>query len=891
MSLDATCRDEHRRARVRRFSNGIDYVETGEDRRTLTVHFFNPLADEILPEQFRITGGGEGRPLRVVSVARNELPGADPEKSLDLRLSGVAELTPYALTLSGVPTVDPLYSFVGFSVVERCASRLDCAASPQEVHPPIGAPQIDYLAKDYASFRQLILDRLATTMPGWTERHVPDLGIAIVEVLAYVADYLSYHQDAVATEAYLGTARRRVSVRRHARLVDYSMHEGCNARAWLHLKSVAEDRTIDLADTFFITSCRATGEEGTALLKAEALELVPSSEYEVFEPVLDVYAPPRGWASRPARHNVQRAASTQTSRFEIVAAHSEMQFYTWGSRTCWLRAGATTATLLDGWLGEASERSKANDPTRRLRRLSKGDVLILEERRSASTGSTADADPAHRHAVRLTSVERIVDPLFDSPRGRPVVKISWSESDALPFDLCLAILGPPPGCRYLGPDPDRDDRIDMAVALGNVILIDHGRTVAEAEDAWPGMTGDFETNATLTVATADAIAACEAEGELAPVQLRARRFEPVLTRENLTFSVPRPKKPRSATELLRQAPHAALPEVTLYEQRRGIGEYQWTARADLLDSDPVDRHFVVEVDDDRVARIRVSGRLWPGSRFRAQYRVGNGDAGNVGAGTIRHAVSRAGALAGIEVRNPLAANGGVDPEPIADVKVRAPDEFKRTLERAITGDDYARLAERHPDVQRAAARIRWAGSRESVVVAIDPIGGVQAERGLLSEVKRSLFRYRRIGHDLTVVAAAYAPLVLELRVCVKDGYLRGHVRRALLDAFSNRRLPGGGQGFFHPDRLTFGTNVYPSRIIATAQNVAGVDSVEIRVLTRVGQEPEGGAGSDQSEVGSETAAALRAGELSIGPFEIARLDNDPSHPERGVLTLDVRGGR
>src|SRR2546427_6685807 len=46
------------------------------------------------------------------------------------------------------------------------------------------------------------------------------------ELLAYVGDYLSYQQDAVATEAYLGTARRRVSVRRHARLVDYLVHDG-----------------------------------------------------------------------------------------------------------------------------------------------------------------------------------------------------------------------------------------------------------------------------------------------------------------------------------------------------------------------------------------------------------------------------------------------------------------------------------------------------------------------------------------------------------------------------------------------------------------------------------------------------------------------------------------
>ena len=73
-------------------------------------------------------------------------------------------------------------------------------------------------------------------MPQWQERNPADLGVALVELLAYVGDHLSYQQDAVATEAYLGTARRRVSVRRHARLVDYPMHDGCNARAWVQVQ-------------------------------------------------------------------------------------------------------------------------------------------------------------------------------------------------------------------------------------------------------------------------------------------------------------------------------------------------------------------------------------------------------------------------------------------------------------------------------------------------------------------------------------------------------------------------------------------------------------------------------------------------------------------------------
>ena len=55
---------------------------------------------------------------------------------------------------------------------------------------PASQPNINYLARDFNSFRQLILDRLAVTNPGWQERHLPDLNIALVELLAYLGDAL-----------------------------------------------------------------------------------------------------------------------------------------------------------------------------------------------------------------------------------------------------------------------------------------------------------------------------------------------------------------------------------------------------------------------------------------------------------------------------------------------------------------------------------------------------------------------------------------------------------------------------------------------------------------------------------------------------------------------------
>jgi hypothetical protein len=103
--------------------------------------------------------------------------------------------------------------------------------------PPPHNP--DYLAKDYESFRGLMLDHLMAVAPG-TAVDVAGVEATLIEALAYVGDYLSYYQDAVATEACLMTARRRISVRRHARLLDYHVSEGCSARVWVQLQAAGD---------------------------------------------------------------------------------------------------------------------------------------------------------------------------------------------------------------------------------------------------------------------------------------------------------------------------------------------------------------------------------------------------------------------------------------------------------------------------------------------------------------------------------------------------------------------------------------------------------------------------------------------------------------------------
>lgn len=115
-----------------------------------------------------------------------------------------------------------------------------------------------------------------------------------------------------------------------------------------------------------------------------------------------------------------------------------------------------------------------------------------------------------------------------------------------------------------------------------------------------------------------------------------------------------------------------------------------------------------------------------------------------------------------------------------------------------------------------------------------------------------------------------------MTVCVKRGYLVADVMAALREIFSRGTAPDGRRGLFHPDNFTFGKTVFLSTFYAAAQAVAGVDSVEITSFHRQG---------------SPSDEALTSGKLTLGRLEIARLDNDPDFPERGVFNLIMRGGR
>lgn len=799
-------------------------------QRKLTVQFVNPLLPAqtavLAPVNLRLDGG-ERPDARHIGLAVL----ATEAQSIVLGAARSGDFSVYRLSVVTGPddpdppaVLDPLLSAVDFTFKVDCPTDFDCM--PVEACPPDERPaiEIDYLTRDYSSFRRLMLDRISTLVPDWRERHAPDVGIALVELVAYAADYLSYRQEAVATEAYLGTARKRVSVRRHARLVDYPMHDGCNARVWVQVvlaPDAPEGVVLQRLDpgsgrpVRFLTRCAA----GPVLNDAQLAQVLAGQRPEVFEPIADATLWPE---------------------------HDEIGFYTWGADECCLPQGATRATLAG-----------------KLPHLAAGDVLIFEEVRGPKTGVPGDVDLAHRQAVRLTSVTAAVDPLggrfAEPPTNDPadITEIEWSSADALTFPVCVSAT--------IHGEDGKDVPAVISVARGNIVLADHGRTVSDP------LAG--RVPAPSIFRPVPAAPGCEAP-DAVPVP---PRYRPGVPRSPVTQAAPAPLAVDAASAATHQNVADAVPQIALAADPP---DDPWHARRDLLSSGSGDRHFVVELESDGSASLRFGDdthgtRPRPGTGFTATFRIGNGAAGNVAAESIRHVATT---VAGIDrARNPLPAIGGTDPEAVERVRRFAPVAF-RTQERAVTTDDYAAMAERHRQVQRAAASFRWTGSWRTVFVTADPFDGTPPGTGdgpFDPPLPVELEPFRMAGHDLDTSIPVYVPLEVEMAVCVKAGYFRSDVKRALLDVFSSRRLPDGRLGLFHADNLTLGQPVYLSPLIAAAYAVDGVESVAVTCFQRQG---------------AADPRPLQDGRLTFGRLEIPRLANDRNFPERGVFRLSLEGG-
>jgi hypothetical protein len=772
------CNDESRLVALKPFAaphNGIQAVEIVHKdppdplvQRLLAVYFYGSIPaglDNTHLDRLSLTGG--------VRISGNSIRFQDATVAagyLQLTVDRAGDFSDYILTIDH-PDLDPLYSCRRFNFKVECPNPFDCQR-PGRPPPPLPPdPLIDYQSKDYQSFRRALLDFLPTRVPGFTESSEADLAITLAELFAYAGDQLSYLQDSVSNEAYLQTVRQRVSAKRHARLMDYRMHDGLAARAVLQ----------------FQVNPSANILQGLGVTTQDTIP------------------------GRRIYFETDEAA-------QCFREHNEITPYTWLDTICCLPVGSTSTDLTGG-----------------LPNLAAGQMLLFEEVLAEVLGPDGNpvvdsngapvlvqdaADPKRRQIVRLTNVKIIQDPAVQ-PGPQSVTRVTWAAVDALIFDFCLQsdATGHP-----------------ATVARGNLVRASHGQSV---------------------------------------INERVDPSDPTLSQGPLTWLDP----PQNGPLTFLYPPDAPDPKSGVSTVRLTIDGNPWTERESLLDSTEDSPDFVVDTDNDGRGILRFGdgqlGKAVPNNALiLASYRIGNGAAGNVGAEAL---TKLAVPLAGVDtVRNPLPAVGGIDPEPIVDVQRDATQEFSAVQYRAVTAADYAKAAAGVTGIYAAAAIFRWTGSWLTVFVAVDPVGREDLPDTTRQAVVARLDSYRQAGYDLEVQPPLYVPLRIELEVCVLSDHFQADVEEAVLDVLSSGIRLDGSSGFFHPNQFTFWQNLYLSRLYAAVQGVEGVRAVHAKIFKRLNQPDYG---------------ELATGILKVGLFEIVRLDNDPSLPDNGILTLDMEGGK
>jgi hypothetical protein len=819
--------------------NGIDFVEIADDAQTrLVVHFLNDVAVENkLTGTPMITGGETIPTVDVQPVQAGDWGHDDRHVTLTLRVAAPGDFSFYTLRIPS-EKLDPFFDHAIFTFKARCPSDLDCQPPPV-VCPAVQAdvPPIDYLAKDFLSFRQALLDFSAFRYPNWQERSEADFGMMFLEALSAVADELSYTQDRVAAEAALVTATQRRSTVRHARLVDYEPAPAVSASVLLQFD--VGPNAKDIPDG---VRAIAQGPDGTPIVFETGSSLATRIDL----------ATGQLSANRPTT-----PASPLWNRVAI------RPYWLDDSQRC-LRQGATEMLVL----GHGYD-------------FQPGQMLLID------TSGESSADPPIREIVHLVEVhektkegEPLCDPLFTQPfepGGPPwltclvsppaaqeptaYTRIVWAAGDALQHDhdLCRTALS------------------------GNIVAATQGYTVSN--ETFVVAPGPGDPSMPTIVRTGPRPTLPDGTPGTSPPQ-HQYTLASALGGTRVAWLPAAPDQPTGGP----------VPEIVLLAHGQAGPAQSWSWFRRLLDAGVFDAAFAFTLD---AARYRVIGRnsdgslqfeydgeqgdtirfgdgtfgLVPadGTRFTAVYRVGAGSAGNVSPGAVSQTDPGDAASAGLTgVINPLAATGGSDAEPLQRIRRLAPQAFRAQLFRAVIPQDYEASAEELSWVERAGTVFRWTGSWLTVFTTPEPrtaeLPSVDQRTGLIDLLNRR----RMAGYESYVPDPRYVSIDLAIELCASAEAYRGDVEAAVIAALA---LP---DGFFAHGNFTFGQPLERSRLeaaIQAAPGVAGVLCIRYRLRNR-------------SPVFAELPNSI-----AVAADQIIRCDNDPSAAEHGFLRVTVSGGK
>jgi hypothetical protein len=818
----ATLKDRITELSAQNKVTGIDFIYVYPDQQHLDVYFLTdvsamagPLPGSLTQDDIKIYSPNAQLPeINVFSLL--QWPVVDGQPVLRLTTLGRGDFALYQFRIDDA-RIDPFFNDVSFSFKANCPSDLDCKPPAHECPPeePVDFP-IDYLARDFWSFRKALLDFASLRYAKWPDRLEADAGVMMTELMSAAGDEIAYFQDRINREAYLETATQRRSLRAHAHLVDYYLHDGRGAGTWLDIQVGAGMGLFSLAPG---TPVYAAADDNTLVY------------FEIGKSIRERLAVP-------------------AIKFNVDEVCNNFKPHIWDDDLLCLPVGSTELYLEGDQTGVLKLEDVSMDSPQ------PGKWMLLQ------TNPSDPAQPARAQMVRVISVVKETDNVFIST----ITHIKWEQAQATQFEF---------------------DLIQLSVK-GNMV---------------PATAGKTETAYFLIGKSPDDLSNAELNAFNAPVEQSIERVAQngkTIHLKTLPGSAER-SLVCLGKDLQKTAPEIILQEMTFdgVNWVPTLGRPAWEVRQTLVgihSSSPFDRHY--QVDDGSWLPVVTYQRagytfqhrdyaLGSGSTirfgdgefgripdkntvFRALYRLGSGAETNVAAGAIHFPES-----ASYTVSNPLHAIDGLDAETPFELRQSAPEAFRAVTYRAVRPEDYAEAAERLPWVQKAGAVFRWTGSWLTAFVTPDPKGKLTIDDRDRADLTAQMNRFRQAGREVHISDPLYANIDLRIELCIKESNYAAHVKARVMDALMGTRGIYPKQGYFSPDRFTFGTPLDRSTLEAWIQDVPGVKAVEHIRYRRRGW------------FGWQDFIELR---YDPGKDVIIRIANDALHPERGILTLSTHGG-
>jgi hypothetical protein len=664
---------------------------SGPDRLVDVWLFHDPPPELADPGIWTLEPSPGGTPV-AVDLAVIDRP---PSPHVVLTLVGLPDPARYRLAVEPPAAVpfDPLRTWLPVRLRPECVDLGSCfaAVEPPSVPPP--SPVRDYLARDWRALRQALVEQLLLDDPE-ADLSAADPAIAADRAVRARGDVLNYRLDRVATEAYLGTARLRTSVRRHARLVDFRVGDGLAAETFVHVALEPEAAPVAVA-------------QGSVAVDTAGSELAFTLD----------------------------AALTADARL------GEIPIYDWGEEACCLPAGATECVLV---------RPKAADPLGN-GWLHAGDLLVFEvvdpddEERHRSWATRqqlwptdAASTPRFRaplpsraaQVVRLTGVEPFADPLLGP--ALKLFRVRWRPEDAL--------LRPYP----VGVDTSAGGA-EVTVARANLVPAHHGRLVdgPAGSTLAPRLPDWADPDTTVPAEYSLVAAGAPARGgraggpglSIAPARLPER---PQAGPHRLDVSVLLP----SGVEV------RATPVGSLLDARPG----EFGVVVDVEEDEaPILRFATGSVGSAPPLGSLVSAAYEVGGGAR-----GNVPANALG--LLEENTSPAGqapvwtVVDDVTVRNPCRPPGAPTRCRSTSSAATRPRRSRRAR-RAVIPADHAAAVARSPLVERAMARRSWSGSWPVIATVVDlKVAGDEASAEARGDLQALLDDLRMLGTEAAVVS-------------------------------------------------------------------------------------------------------------------------------------------